>query len=386
MTDLSAGPLPKVKQMTDSFLLTLLRLSLHPSAELSPTPPDIDWSSVRELASAQKVTAIAWDGYARLYEAGMVTVDMDRAVKKEWLATVLQSFDQYYPRYRAAIGKLASFYAKHGIRMMVLKGYGLSLNYPVPMHRPCGDVDFWNFGEYERADKVLEEGLGIPVNRSHHHHTTFHIDGLLFENHYDFVNVHAHPSSKVVEARLKELAGAGEETVDIDGHQIFLPSPDFNALFLLRHTAAHFAAAKTNLRQILDWGTFVQKYHDRVDWNGLEAFVDSVGMLPFYQILNGICVDYLGFEAGDFPGGLSPAGFGSTGRHPDEARVMEDVLCPEFTAPCPSFLLSQWLWRYRRWRAGSWKHRLVYPESLLRTFLVQLKSHLMKPAEMGKIG
>lgn len=340
-----------------------------------PSPADVDWATVVEFASAQKVAAIALDGYSKLFEAGMVTVDMDKSLKKQWIGQVIQSYEWKYPTYRATIGHLASVYARHGIRMMVLKGYGLSLNYPVPMHRPCGDVDFWNFGEYERADKVLEDEIGIRIDRSHHHHTTFHFEGQFFENHYDFVNVHSHPSSKRVEARLKGLVPIGEEAVEIDGQPIFLPSPDFNALFLLRHTAAHFAASKMSLRQVLDWATFVQKYHGRIDWKGLEAFVESVGMMPFYQILNGICVDYLGFSVEDFP----------AGRHSAEARVMDDVLCPEFTDPCPISVLSQWLWRYRRWRRGAWKQKLVYPESMLLTFFVQMKSHLMKPAELGKI-
>ena len=357
------------------ILLHLVRLGIHPDADLAPTPADVDWAAVAEMASAQKVTAVAWDGYSRLFEVGMVTVDMDKAVKKQWIGQVIQSYEWKYPAYRATIGHLASVYARHGIRMMVLKGYGLSLNYPVPMHRPCGDVDFWNFGEYERADAALETDLGIRIDHSHHHHTTFHFEGQYFENHYDFVNVHAHPSSKRVEARLKQLAPMGEEAVDIDGQTIFLPSPDFNALFLLRHTAAHFAAAEMHVRHLLDWGTFVQKYHAQVDWAGLETFVESVGMTPIYRILNGICVDYLGFSASAFP----------SGRDASEQRVLADVLCPEFTDPCPSFLLSQWLWRYRRWRRGAWKQKLVYPESMFRTFFVQLKSHLMKPAELGKM-
>ena len=61
---------------------------------------------------------------------------------------------------------------------------------------------------------------------------------------------------------------------------------------------------------------------------------------------------------------------------------MEDVFCPEFNDPCPSGFSAQLLWRFRRWRRGEWKHKLVYPESMLRTFFVQVKSHLMKPAHL----
>jgi len=363
-----------------SFLLQLVRLGIHPDAELAPTPPDVDWEAVSELASEQKVKAIAWDGYARLYEAGMVTVDMDeKMVKGPWLAAVYETFVRKYPVYRATIGHLASVFAQHGIRMMVLKGYGLSLNYPVPEHRPCGDVDFWTFGEAERADRLLEE-LGISLNGSPEHHTTFHFEDQYFEHHHNFVSADAHPSSKVVEVRLKELATQGFETVDIDGQQIFLPSPDFNALFLLRHAASHLAGSKINIRQILDWGMFVQKYHDRIDRKALETFAESTRTTAIYQILNGICVDYLGFSPEVFPAG--PPGVFPAGRHPLESRVLEDILCPEFSAPCPTSLLSQWLWRLRRWLHRTWKLRLVYPESLVRTFFVRLGTHLTHPGAL----
>lgn len=354
------------------FLLFLVRLGIHADAELPPTPAEVNWGTVADLASQQGVKAIAWDGYARLYEAGMVTVDMDKATKKQWVGSLLKASEQKYPKYRAIIGNLAAFYERHGIRMMVLKGYGLSLNYPVPSHRPCGDVDIWNYGEYQRADKALQEELGIAVDNSHHHHTTFYFEGQFFENHYDFINVHSHPSNKAVEARLKELAYQGDEAIDIDGQRVYLPSPDFNALFLLRHTAAHFAAEKMSLRQLLDWGTFVQKYHSRIDWMGLENFVESVGMTAFYRILSGICVDYLGFPVELFP----------ADRHPEEARVMEDILSPEFSEECPTGILRELAWRYRRWKFNAWKHRLVYPESMLRTFFVQVVSHLMKPKSL----
>ncbi len=355
-----------------TFLLELVRIGIHPDATLPQTPPDIDWEAVAKLAAEQKVTAIAWDGYARLYEAGMVTVDMDRSLKKQWLAMVYQSFELRYPVYRAKIGHLASVCARHGIRMVVLKGYGMSRDYPVPMHRPCGDVDFWTFGEAERADQMLADELGIEVKGSTEHHTTFHFEGQYFEHHHNFVSPHARPSSEVVEERLEALASVGEEAVEIDGQQVFLPSPDFNALFLLRHAAAHFAGEQINIRQILDWGLFVEKYRDRVDLKGLEAFVEKVGMTAFYRVLNGICVDYLGFSASAFTSERSAA----------ELRVLEDVLCPEFSDPCPSSILAQWGWRFRRWRHRTWKQKLVYPEPLMRTFFVRLLSHLRDPASL----
>lgn len=50
---------------------------------------------------------------------------------------------------------LARLYANNGIRMMVVKGYGLSLDWPVPNHRPVGDLDIYNFGKWKEADVLV---------------------------------------------------------------------------------------------------------------------------------------------------------------------------------------------------------------------------------------
>lgn len=90
--------------------------------------------------------------------------------------------------------------------MIVLKGYGLAQNYPIPCHRPCGDVDIYLFGEQEKADKLLQEKFGITIDKTHHHHTVFRFKNETEENHYDFLNVHVRPSNKRVEKKLKKMA------------------------------------------------------------------------------------------------------------------------------------------------------------------------------------
>ena len=67
-------------------------------------------------------------------------------LKYEWFGSVFQA-EEDYKKYVEDIVSLAKAYSEAGIEMMVLKGYGLSLNYPVPAHRPVGDIDvFLNDG------------------------------------------------------------------------------------------------------------------------------------------------------------------------------------------------------------------------------------------------
>ena len=129
--------------------------------------------------------------------------------------------------------------------MSKAEGYGLSLNYPIPNHRPCGDIDIWLFEDVimpngdikrisaqQKADNLLREHFQIPIDNDKHHHTVFYIDGVMVENHYDFFNIYAHRSNREIEAQLQKLILDEMEPVEIDDTKIFLPSPDFHALFL----------------------------------------------------------------------------------------------------------------------------------------------------------
>lgn len=91
----------------------------------------------------------------------------------------------------------------------------------------------------------------------------------MVENHYDFLNIHAHLSNRIIEERLQQLTTQPMEQITIeDGENkaiAYLPSPDFHALFMLRHSASHFAAERIVIRHLLDWRYFVEKYAEQID-------------------------------------------------------------------------------------------------------------------------
>lgn len=332
-----------------------------------------DWATVCALASAQGVLSVAWDGLQHLTAGGRLPADCrpDHAQKMQWAYSV-DRMERCYARQSSVLGKLAGFYAGHGIRMLLLKGCGLSLNYPVPAHRPCGDIDIWLFGKQREADAFLRAEKGIGIDEGKHHHTVFQVNGVMVENHYDFLNVHSHASNREIEHRLRALAAEEGETICLSGEKIFLPSPDFNALFLLRHAAVHFAAVKMGLRQVLDWALFVQRYHTRIDWPQLERIAREQNMTRFLNCMNALSIDCLGISPDCFPPFERDRAL--------EARVLHDIFYPRLAEAAPGGgIAGVLIHKCRRWWANRWKHRMVYREGLLRTFFVQLYSHLLKP-------
>ena len=97
-------------------------------------------------------------------------------------------------------------------------------------------------------------------------------------------------------------------------------------------------------------------------------------MLKMFNIFNAICVEDLGFAVNIFPKvQFDPM---------VKARVINDILAPEFNKKETGGALNRTLYKFRRWRANSWKHDLCNNDSLWSAFWSGVKSHLLKPSSI----
>lgn len=363
-----------------NILILLTRVGLGGEATWKRGEERIDWIAVIKLAAAQGVLAIAWDGLQRLIADNQIPASEQpsRDILLRWVANI-DSIEKGYAKQKATIRKLAAFYNRNGFKMMLLKGYGLSLCYPTPEHRSCGDIDIWLYGRQQEADTLLSAKHGVKINEDKHHHTTFSVNGILVENHCNFLNINTHNSNVEYEQILRSLVESESgELIDIDGERVALPSPNFNALFLLRHSAGHFVTAETVLRHFCDWAVFVSRYGEQVDWARINEIAKRFNLDRFLAISNRICVEYLGVDIAKFGGIVS-----------DETalaqRVLADIIEPEFTRDCPSGnVLRVVAFRARRWWAKRWKHRLVYNDSLVGIFFKRIVGYATNPKSIWK--
>lgn len=397
--------------MKENFL-RLVRLGIGNSAE--PLCEPIDWDEVEVFAVRQGLLGVVLDGIQRLRINENLNENLnlpDKVFMLEWLGKVMLE-EQRYVEYRKAIAALVAFYNAHGFRMMLLKGYACGKDWPMPEHRPYGDIDIWLFGKQKEADAALENLNNnnndnvnghkgkvfseVKIDRSHHHHTVFNWMGFTVENHYDFINVHHHRSNAELEKIFKELGseanlnendnrnavGTRIQSVDVNGQKVFLPSPNLHALFLLKHLVSHFASERMTLRQLLDWAFFVEKHTKEIDWGWLLPIVEDFHMKEFFDIVNAICVEDLGFypvESLEFSveSLLKSLEFRNL-----KERVLDDILEPEFSEKAPKNVLRRIPFKYCRWKANEWKHFLCYKESMHSAFWSGVKNHLLKPSSI----
>lgn len=334
-------------QLTKEAFFALIRLGIGHSAELFSNT--IDWSEIEALALQQGLSAVIVDGVEKLRPG-------QRPPQKlllQWIGETLQDYEYRYETYRKTIAEMAGFYKAHGLKMMILKGYACGLNWPKPSHRPCGDIDIWQFGEYKKADELVSKEKGIKIDKSHHH-TVFNWGEFTVENHYDFNNVCHHKSNAKLENIFKELGKDDSYSVDVEGNKVYLPSPNLHALFLLKHTMTDFAASYVTLRQLLDWAFFVERHGNEIDWNWLDRVMEQYHMKEFFNCINAICVEELGFGAIMFNGvQFNPS---------LKDKVLNDILEPKYPREEPNSLILRLFFKYRRWKGNAWKRQMCYNE------------------------
>ena len=364
---------------TEKILLSLVEIAINGEREVATTDfSGVEWNKVLSLSVRQSVVGLAFDALERLPES--CRPKRETFLK---LCGYVAMIEGAYSRHKKVVFSLADFYATNGFRMMLLKGYGLSLAWPVPNHRPTGDIDIFlgsgdsngapSFGVkpvWQDADKVLEQNLEISVDNSHHHHSVFTYKGTMVENHYDFINRYSQRSSRSFEQVLKSLVSVNFR-VHPECPNLYLPSDDFNALFLLKHCASHFEATQMTLRQTLDWLLFVKGHHASIDWERLYFYLHKYGLERFADILSAIGVDYLGMSADIFYSIEQDKALVS--------RVLSDILSPEFKEH-ENGTLKSGLWvKPRRFWHNRWKRRLCSNDSLLSIFLWSTFAKILKP-------
>ena len=330
-------------------------------------PERIDWKALEDFAARQGLSAIMVDGLEKLPEDRRPP----QIVLLQWIGEVLQNYEQRYAQYKDAISGLAGFYNQHGFKMMVLKGYACSLDWLKPEHRPCGDIDIWQFGKQKEADVALAKEKNIKIDTSHHHHTVFYWRDFMVENHYDFINIHHHKSNIELDRVFKELAADDTNYVEVLGEKVYVPSPNFHAFFLMRHTMNHFSSSEITFRQLLDWAFFVEKHGKDVDWDWFMSEAERFGMTRLFNVFNAICVEELGF---------SPSIFPIVQFEPMlKDQVLKEIIEPAFTGTEPKGVVRRVIFKYRRWKANGWKHELCFKESMWSAFWSGVWSHILKP-------
>lgn len=284
-------------------LLRLLRLAIGTEPRryfgepVEPFPDDINWKEVIRLSYEQKVSALAVDGLRAIKYT--VPDQQTQKLFDNWFKDV-ENIEKEYIYYQQVIQTLCQLFAAQDLKTIILKGIGLSENYPIPSHRGAGDIDLFilddnNYPAAEKAVEIVERQLNIKTTKFPHDYE-FKFKGIEVELHYDTTNAFFNTSQeRYVVNMLSELLM--QDLIPCqDIENAYLPSATFNALYLIRHTFGHFYTVSCNLRQYTDWVTFLYRHHKDIDWNRLKTELEKSNMKPYFDGLNTMLSRWFGLD------------------------------------------------------------------------------------------
>lgn len=157
--------------MDQKRILSLLHNSIHTNltdTALFFSLSETDWFKLMKIAKQQSVLGLCLDGFDSLKVNEALP---PRNILIKWIGNVM-TLENVYEKQKISIKELSSFFSKHSLRMVLMKGYGVSKYYPVAKHRGCGDLDIYFCGKGKYADELIKD-KGIEVKQNEEKHSVY---------------------------------------------------------------------------------------------------------------------------------------------------------------------------------------------------------------------
>lgn len=338
-----------------------------------------EWEELFSIASMHGILPVVM----QLFEGRKVDDQDVKKVVLKWYV-LAQGNKQHYQIREKTVRELAEMFAEDGLDMMVFKGVALAQLYPNPEWRVFSDIDFYLYGEWKKGVEAMERH-GIKNRPFYHHNTEAVLNGVLLENHYDFVERMNHRLNLVLDDELKKIAqeeGRSMKATFLDDHftNVYMMTPTMNAVFLIRHMSAHFVSESIPLRMMYDWILFLKHHAKDVDWNRVIPLYKKSGMTEFVGIIMELIRQHFQMEFSEVPIVLV------TNEHVN--KVWESIVFPPGSNPHKRYGIGYFVYETKTFLGNRWKHQIVYPgESYFLLSLhyawsvVKRKSGLLKMKE-----
>lgn len=284
--------------------LELLRSGLWGTpADTNLFSGNVDWKTILRIAMEQTVQVIVADG--------IETLPKELWPPKEAMLKLIMvrvKTNQMHQLLNSTLNQIVNALNAEGIPSVLLKGQGVAQNYRKPESRMCGDIDLY-VGEknYERACEIIS---AMNQNRTDgkecDHHMHLQVNGVEVEIHRQADYMPGRKINSNLQNWTKKsidslLHTDGLPQWDNDGTAINLPSPTFDAFFILHHAVRHMTTEGVGFRQICDWVMYISKHNTEIAKDSLQNQLKQFHLDSVWNEFGILAIDILGFSSNNFP-------------------------------------------------------------------------------------
>lgn len=271
--------------------MELLRAGLWnrtPDSSLFPLHEN-RWVEIHKMAQQQTVTGILYDGILLLSESCQPPLD----ILLGWAAEV-EFLERGNRSMSLVVTELHRLFMEEGLAPVLQKGQGLAALYPHPLHRVCGDIDWYFPSSSDRAKAVkLLSDRGMHIEKQAGFSVCYVCKGVAVEHHGRLWDCH-NPFVQDFLRDLEERETINSMRLSLDGEEITLPSALENHLLVNLHILKHMLSFGIGFRQLCDSACVCRSLHGKTDGAELEKVYRKTGIYRWILTLHELLVTELG--------------------------------------------------------------------------------------------
>ena len=300
--------------MTEA-LLTLLRVGLWEKSNENDLPAlqacdlsganlndnsfmSLVWGEVLKLAEEQSVVGLVTAGLEKL-PMGILPL-----TEKLKFAGRCQLIEQRNVVMNCLVAELWLRLKDAGIKVLLVKGQGVSQCYERSLWRKSGDVDFLvDKDNYKRTIGILKPIADNSFSGGEYSKEfCLNIDAFLIEVHGSLRTGLSSRIDKEVDAVQKDTFANGRYRVWHNGEtDVLLPAPNNDVFFVFTHFIKHFYKEGMHLRQLCDWCRLMWVFRKEIDSVLLEKRLQRAGLMYEWKSFSALAVSTLGMPIKAMP-------------------------------------------------------------------------------------
>lgn len=264
-----------------SLYISLIRLSIGSSNNLSHQPSVDEWRKLYRMAVNQSLTGICFAGVRRYIEAVKQSGNMlsiPQNLYYQWLGTTARIQQQNELMNKRCV-VLQTKLSLAGFKSTILKGQGVAALYgELKDLRQSGDIDVYvNCGREKAIEYARSYKENVEWDYKHLHLNVFKDTE---------VEMHYRPEilmNLIKNRRLQKwfLSDEVQKQIFQQNGPIVTPTVEFNMFYILLHIYRHFLYEGVGLRQLMDYYFVLRSSSQKDDKSmSLEA-IESFGMKRF---------------------------------------------------------------------------------------------------------
>ena len=259
---------------------------------------EINYSELYDIADRQSVVGLVASGLDQVEDTKIVKQDALPFLKKVYSIEVRNAAMNDF------IASLVEDLRRVGIFCLLVKGQGIAQCYSRPEWRSPGDIDLLlNAESYERAKSVLiPKATSVDEELIRSKHIGMRFVDWTVELHGCLHNRVSRRADAVIDVVQKDALERGGIRAWRNGDtDVFLPSPDNDAILIFSHILQHFFRGGIGLRQICDWCRLLWTYRDTINQQLLESRIRAMGLESEWKSFASYAVSYLGLNVDAIP-------------------------------------------------------------------------------------